>query len=67
LGGKANKALRVAIDAEDFDDVYAAFIDDWSGGPRRHFDADTFPLGLTVRTTSFSPRRGEKVPKADEG
>ncbi|HEV7922129.1 MAG TPA: N-6 DNA methylase [Thermoanaerobaculia bacterium] len=24
-------------------------IDDWSDSPKRHFDADTFPLGLTVR------------------
>ena len=33
LGSKANKALQVATDAESFDDVYAAFIDEWSGGP----------------------------------
>lgn len=26
-------------------------IDDWSDSPRRPFDADTFPLGLTVRKT----------------
>jgi asparagine synthase (glutamine-hydrolysing) len=31
LGGKANKALRLAGSAESFDDVYAAFLDEWSG------------------------------------
>ena len=24
-------------------------VDDWSDSPKKHFDADTFPLGLTVR------------------
>ena len=33
LGGKANKALRLASRAQDFDDVYAAFLDEWSGEP----------------------------------
>jgi asparagine synthase (glutamine-hydrolysing) len=33
LGGKANKALRLAGRAECFDDVYAAFLDEWSGEP----------------------------------
>lgn len=27
-------------------------IDDWSDGARKHFDADTFPLGITVRRTN---------------
>jgi asparagine synthase (glutamine-hydrolysing) len=31
LGGKANKALRLAGSAASFDDVYAAFLDEWSG------------------------------------
>lgn len=31
LGGKANKALRLASSAQSFDDVYAAFLDEWSG------------------------------------
>jgi asparagine synthase (glutamine-hydrolysing) len=31
LGGKANKAFRLAADARHFDDVYAAFLDEWSG------------------------------------
>jgi len=31
LGGKANKALRLAGTAASFDDVYAAFLDEWSG------------------------------------
>jgi asparagine synthase (glutamine-hydrolysing) len=31
LGGKANKALRLARRAHSFDDVYAAFLDEWSG------------------------------------
>src|SRR5207247_6051956 len=26
-------------------------VDDWSADARRHFDADTFPLGLTVANT----------------
>jgi hypothetical protein len=45
-------------------------IDDWSDSPRRRalFDADTFPMGITCRNNQPSPlRRGEKVPKADEG
>jgi asparagine synthase (glutamine-hydrolysing) len=33
LGGKANKALRLAGSAQSFDDVYAAFLDEWSGEP----------------------------------
>ena len=33
LGGKANKALRLAGSAGSFDDVYAAFLDEWSGDP----------------------------------
>ena len=33
LGGKANKALRLASSAQSFDDVYAAFLDEWSGEP----------------------------------
>jgi len=31
LGGKANKALQLAGSAASFDDVYAAFLDEWSG------------------------------------
>jgi asparagine synthase (glutamine-hydrolysing) len=31
LGGKANKALRLAGRAGSFDDVYASFLDEWSG------------------------------------
>ena len=30
-------------------------IDDWSEDSRRHFDADTFPLGLTVSRASRQP------------
>jgi asparagine synthase (glutamine-hydrolysing) len=33
LGGKAGKALRLAGNADSFDDVYAAFLDEWSGEP----------------------------------
>jgi asparagine synthase (glutamine-hydrolysing) len=33
LGGKANKALRLAGSAGSFNDVYAAFLDEWSGDP----------------------------------
>ena len=33
LGAKANKALRLASCAQTFDDVYAAFLDEWSGEP----------------------------------
>jgi len=33
LGGKANMALRLAGRAGSFDDVYAAFLDEWSGEP----------------------------------
>ena len=33
LGGKANKALSLASSARSFDDVYAAFLDEWSGEP----------------------------------
>ena len=33
LGGKANKALRLAGRAQSFDDIYAAFLDEWSGEP----------------------------------
>ncbi|HKO58598.1 MAG TPA: N-6 DNA methylase [Thermoanaerobaculia bacterium] len=31
-------------------------IDDWSDSPKRHFDADTFPLGLTLRRKSGGSR-----------
>ena len=31
LGGKAGKAVRLAGSARSFDDVYAAFLDEWSG------------------------------------
>lgn len=31
-------------------------IDDWSDGPKRHFDADTFPLGLALRKRSGGGR-----------
>ena len=31
LGGKLNKAVRLAGTAESFDDIYAAFLDEWSG------------------------------------
>jgi asparagine synthase (glutamine-hydrolysing) len=31
LGGKASKALRLASSAHSFDDVYLAFLDEWSG------------------------------------
>jgi asparagine synthase (glutamine-hydrolysing) len=31
LGGKANKALQLARSAQSFDDVYASFLDEWSG------------------------------------
>jgi asparagine synthase (glutamine-hydrolysing) len=30
LGGKANKAMKVAIDARSFDEVYGAFVNEWS-------------------------------------
>ena len=36
--------LRRAAEAETI-----VAIHDWSDGARRHFDADTFPLGLTIR------------------
>src|SRR5690606_26204026 len=31
LGGKAGKAVHLAGHARSFDDVYAAFLDEWSG------------------------------------
>lgn len=31
-------------------------VDDWSDSPKRHFEADTFPLGLTVRKRAGGSR-----------
>ncbi len=31
LGGKASKALRLAGNAQSFDDIFAGFLDEWSG------------------------------------
>jgi hypothetical protein len=38
-------------------------IDDWSASAKRHFDADTFPLGLTVRARRA--RLGRRVQVSD--
>jgi asparagine synthase (glutamine-hydrolysing) len=59
LGGKANKALQVAIDAETFDDAYAAFIDDWSGGP-----SPVIGGGSRPRTTGLDLDLGVDAPDA---
>ena len=49
LGGKASKAVQLAGHAQSFDDIYAAFLDEWSGerspvvgfdGSGDHFDLD---------------------------
>ena len=50
LGGKANKALRLAGGAGSFDDVYAAFLDEWSGDPSpvAGFDPSANSLDLDV-------------------
>jgi asparagine synthase (glutamine-hydrolysing) len=50
LGHKANKALQVATSAESFDDVYASFIDEWSGGPSPVIGSDegAGPLDLDL-------------------
>jgi asparagine synthase (glutamine-hydrolysing) len=41
LGGKAGKALRLAGSADRFDDIYAAFLDRWSGEPSPVVGAST--------------------------
>ena len=50
LGGKANKALALAGGAASFDDVYAAFLDEWSGegSPVQGFDAASNRLDLDL-------------------
>jgi asparagine synthase (glutamine-hydrolysing) len=50
LGGKANKALRLARRAHSFDDVYAAFLDEWSGecSPVTGFDSECNRVDLDL-------------------
>ncbi len=50
LGGKANKALRLAGKARNFDDVYVAFLDEWSGeqSPVTGFNADCNQVDLDL-------------------
>ena len=50
LGGKANKALRLASSAHSFDDVYAAFLDEWSGerSPVTGFDGECNHVDLDL-------------------
>jgi len=57
LGSKANKALAVAGGAGSFDEVYAAFLDEWSGegSPVLGFAAASNRLDLGI---------GETVPDA---
>jgi len=40
-------------------------VEDWSASAKRHFDADTFPLGLTIRVARpFSPRSAAASPRS---
>jgi asparagine synthase (glutamine-hydrolysing) len=50
LGGKANKALRLTGTARNFDDVYAAFLDEWSGerSPALGFSGDAGGIDLDL-------------------
>jgi asparagine synthase (glutamine-hydrolysing) len=50
LGGKANKALRLAGNANSFDDIYSAFLDEWSGeaSPVRGYRAAGRELDLDL-------------------
>ena len=59
LGGKANKALRVASHADSFDDVYAAFLDEWSGeaSPVRGFAGTLSGLDLDLGEGAPDPVR----------
>lgn len=53
--------LRRAAEAETI-----VALDDWSDGARRHFDADTFPLGITVRRGAAPRRNAVNVTTAGE-
>lgn len=55
LGGKANKALRLAGSAESFDDVYAAFLDEWSGEPSPVIGFDEGANGLDLDLGAGAP------------
>jgi asparagine synthase (glutamine-hydrolysing) len=48
LGGKARKALRLAGSADGFDDIYAAFLDQWSGEPSPVVGAGDGASGLDL-------------------
>ena len=59
LGGKANKALRLARSAQSFDDVYASFLDEWSGEPSPvlGFGGDVNHLDLELGGLAPDPLR----------
>jgi asparagine synthase (glutamine-hydrolysing) len=59
LGGKANKALRLARSAQSFDDVYAAFLDEWSGecSPVLGVDGGAGDLDLSLGDGAPDPLR----------
>jgi asparagine synthase (glutamine-hydrolysing) len=59
LGGKANKALRLARSAQSFDDVYASFLDEWSGEPSPvlGFGGDVDQLDLELGDQAPDPLR----------
>jgi asparagine synthase (glutamine-hydrolysing) len=57
LGGKANKALRLAGSARSFDDIYLAFLDEWSGQPSP-------VLGYDGQAGNLDLALGENVPDA---
>ncbi len=55
LGGKANKALRLASSAQSFDDIYAAFLDEWSGEPSPVIGLGRQPEGLDLDLGQGAP------------
>jgi asparagine synthase (glutamine-hydrolysing) len=59
LGGKANKALRLAGSADSFDDVYASFLDEWSGeaSPVLGWDRAHHGLDLDLGVAADDPLR----------
>ena len=55
VGGKANKALRLAGSAVSFDDVYSAFLDEWSGHPSPVLGFDTHANALDLDVDQAAP------------
>ena len=55
LGGKANKALKLASSAESFDHVYAAFLDEWSGEVSPVLGYDGRGIGLDLDLGQAAP------------